>query len=54
MNNAVAVVGEGVIDRFIRPDGITDVIGGSPLNTAVALRRAGVDRKSTRLNSSHT
>ena len=43
MNNAVAVVGEGVIDRFVAPDGSTDVIGGSPLNTAVALRRAGVE-----------
>ena len=39
----VAVVGEAVIDRFLEPNGARDVIGGSPLNTAVALRRAGVE-----------
>lgn len=43
MNLPVAVVGEGVIDRFVTSDGHLDVIGGSPLNTAVALRRAGVE-----------
>ena len=43
MSTAVAVLGEGVIDRFERTTGVQDVIGGSPLNTAVALRRAGVD-----------
>ncbi len=39
----VAVIGEGVIDRFLESSGARDVIGGSPLNTAVALRRAGVE-----------
>lgn len=39
----VAVIGEGVIDRFINGDSHTDVIGGSGLNTAVAMKRAGVD-----------
>jgi fructokinase len=43
MKQQVAVIGEGVIDRFIEPTGVRDVIGGSPLNTAVAMRRAGVD-----------
>jgi fructokinase len=39
----IAVIGEGVIDRFI--DGLTyrDVIGGSGLNTAVASARAGAE-----------
>ncbi len=39
----VAVIGEGVIDRFIDGSSHRDVIGGSGLNTAVAMRRAGVD-----------
>lgn len=43
MRDAVAVVGEGVIDRFIGAGVVSDVIGGSPLNTAVALQRAGVN-----------
>jgi fructokinase len=43
MNQQVAVIGEGVIDRFFDAAVSRDVIGGSPLNTAVALRRAGVD-----------
>ena len=43
MKHQVAVIGEGVIDRFVDADSTRDVIGGSPLNTAVALRRAGVD-----------
>jgi fructokinase len=43
MKQQVAVIGEGVIDRFFDFEGSRDVIGGSPLNTAVALRRAGVD-----------
>lgn len=42
MQQRVAVIGEGVIDRFLEPDGPRDVIGGSPLNTAVAMRRAGL------------
>lgn len=42
MNLNVAVIGEGVIDRFVAADESRDVIGGSPLNTAVALKRAGV------------
>lgn len=37
----IAVIGEGVIDRFISGDTHKDVIGGSGLNTAVALKRAG-------------
>ena len=43
MKHQVVVVGEGVIDRFLHGNEARDVIGGSPLNTAVALRRAGVD-----------
>jgi fructokinase len=43
MKQQVAVIGEGVIDRFFDAEGSRDVIGGSPLNTAVALRRAGVE-----------
>jgi fructokinase len=43
MSATVAVIGEAVIDRFLESDGPRDVIGGSPLNTAVALKRAGVD-----------
>lgn len=43
MSARVAVLGEGLIDRFVRASGVEDVIGGSPLNTAVALRRAGVE-----------
>lgn len=43
MNFKVAVIGEGVIDRFVESGAARDVIGGSPLNTAVALRRAGAD-----------
>ena len=43
MTARVAVIGEAVIDRFLEPTGSRDVIGGSPLNTAVALKRAGVD-----------
>lgn len=39
----IAVIGEGVIDRFITADSHKDVIGGSGLNTAVALKRAGSD-----------
>lgn len=39
----IAVIGEGVIDRFITSNSHKDVIGGSGLNTAVALRRAGSD-----------
>jgi fructokinase len=39
----IAVIGEGVIDRFIQGDSYHDVIGGSGLNTAVAMRRAGAD-----------
>jgi fructokinase len=39
----VGVYGEGVIDRFISIDGEHDVIGGSALNAAVALKRSGVD-----------
>lgn len=42
MSLKIAVIGEGVIDRFIEDDGINDVIGGSSLNTAVALSRSGV------------
>ncbi|MEN9923593.1 MAG: hypothetical protein RIS09_1107 [Actinomycetota bacterium] len=38
-----AVIGEGVIDRFILQGGATDVIGGSGLNTAIAGKRAGLD-----------
>lgn len=40
---SVGVFGEGVIDRFIGHTGSEDVIGGSALNAAVALRRAGID-----------
>jgi len=39
----IAVIGEGVIDRFVSDSGSRDVIGGSGLNTAVAMRRAGSD-----------
>jgi fructokinase len=39
----IAVIGEGVIDRFIQGESYHDVIGGSGLNTAVAMRRAGAD-----------
>jgi fructokinase len=39
----IGVFGEGVIDRFIDSHGSTDVIGGSALNCAVALRRAGIE-----------
>lgn len=39
----IAVIGEGVIDQFISNDTHRDVIGGSGLNTAVAMRRAGSD-----------
>ena len=39
----IAVIGEGVIDRFVTPDSHIDVIGGSGLNTAVAMKRAGAD-----------
>ena len=39
----IAVIGEGVIDRFIDNGVHNDVIGGSGLNTAVALARAGSD-----------
>ena len=39
----IAVIGEGVIDRFISGDTFRDVIGGSGLNTAVAIKRAGAD-----------
>ncbi len=39
----IAVVGEGVIDRFLMNESHTDVIGGSALNTAVAMKRAGAD-----------
>ncbi|MCX6403590.1 MAG: carbohydrate kinase [Actinobacteria bacterium] len=39
----IAVIGEGVIDRFIQGDSYHDVIGGSGLNTAVAMRRAGAN-----------
>lgn len=39
----IAVVGEGVIDRFVQGDTHKDVIGGSGLNTAVAARRAGAN-----------
>lgn len=42
MDYRVAVVGEGVIDRFVTGAEVNDVIGGSPLNTAVALQRAGI------------
>lgn len=38
-----AVIGEGVIDRFIFPEGIKDVIGGSGLNTAIAAKLAGLE-----------
>lgn len=43
MSYRVAVIGEGVIDRFVESGAHHDVIGGSPLNTAVALQRAGVE-----------
>lgn len=43
MNHQVAVIGEGVIDRFLEGNGQRDVIGGSPLNTAVAARRTGIE-----------
>lgn len=39
----IAVIGEGVIDRFVQDGKHKDVIGGSGLNTAVAARRAGAD-----------
>lgn len=42
---SVGVFGEGVIDRFITENGSEDVIGGSALNAAVALRRAGVEAR---------
>lgn len=38
-----AIIGEGVIDRFIDANGFTDVIGGSGLNTAVAAKLAGLN-----------
>lgn len=38
-----AVVGEGVVDRFIVDTLSTDVIGGSGLNTALAAKLAGLD-----------
>lgn len=37
----VVVVGEVVIDRFVRPEGVQDVAGGSAANTALALHLAG-------------
>ncbi len=40
---AIGVFGEGVIDRFLETDGFIDIIGGSALNCAVALQRAGVN-----------
>lgn len=43
MKQQVAVIGEGVIDRFLVDGQARDVIGGSPLNTAVAIKRAGID-----------
>lgn len=51
----IAVIGEGVIDRFSDGLAFRDVIGGSGLNTAVASARAGADthwftRTSTDLN----
>lgn len=39
----IAVIGEGVIDRFIDGHASRDVIGGSGLNTAVASARAGAE-----------
>ena len=39
----IAVVGEGVIDRFLLPNSESDVIGGSGLNTAIAAKLAGLD-----------
>jgi len=39
----IAVIGEGVIDRFLTPVSHIDVIGGSGLNTAVAMKRAEAD-----------
>ena len=38
----IAVIGEGVIDRFVDESGHRDVLGGSALNAAVALARSGV------------
>lgn len=38
-----AVIGEGVIDRFVSADGYQDVVGGSGLNTAIAAKLAGLD-----------
>lgn len=38
-----AIIGEGVIDRFISNDSYVDVVGGSGLNTAIATRFAGLD-----------
>lgn len=38
-----AVIGEGVIDRFIVDGRTTDVIGGSGLNTALAAKLAGLE-----------
>lgn len=40
---SIAVIGEGVIDRFLLPDSVNDVIGGSGLNTAIAAKLAGLD-----------
>ena len=39
----IAVIGEGVIDRFLLPESVSDVIGGSGLNTAIAAKLAGLD-----------
>lgn len=39
----IAVIGEGVIDRFLLPNSESDVIGGSGLNTAIAAKLAGLD-----------
>lgn len=37
----VVVVGEVVLDRFIGPQGVSDVAGGSAANTALAMHVAG-------------
>lgn len=47
----IAVIGEGVIDRFLLPDSETDVIGGSGLNTAIAAKLAGLDTRWLSLHS---
>lgn len=47
----IAVIGEGVIDRFLLPDSVSEVIGGSGLNTAIAAKFAGLDAQWLSLHS---